>query len=120
MLKCRSEWENFTGKSVLSVMQDFHAKVVSTNLTVLLTHQAQREIAGTPRRYVVRVNFSHALSRMKNTIVRLLLAAHPRPLIDALLEVFRRTHEPIRLLRSYPRIFHLTAARFRTTYKRCG
>ncbi len=120
VLKCRSEWENFTGKSVLSVMQDFHAKVVSTNLTVLLTHQAQQEISETPRRHAVQVNFSHALAQMKNTIVRLLIAAHPRPLVDALIDVFRRTYEPVRPFRSYPRNFRQTTQRFRTNYKRCG
>jgi hypothetical protein len=120
VLKCRVECENFTGKSVLSVMQDFHARVVSTNLTVLLTHQAQREIPKSPRRHPLRVNFSHALSRMRNAIVRLLVAANPRALVDTLIETFRRTTEPVRPQRAFPRIFYQTARRFRATYKRCG
>jgi hypothetical protein len=119
-IKCRAEVENFTGKSVLAVMQDFHAKVVTTNLTALLAHQAQESLPTTPRRHSVRVNFSHALARMKDTIVRLFTVPDPRPLLHALLDLLRRTVEPVRHLRSFPRTFRITLRRFHPTYKRCG
>ncbi len=119
-IKCRAEVENFTGKSVLAVMQDFHAKVVTTNLTALLAHQAQESLPATPRRHAVRVNFSHALTRMKDTIVRLFTVPDPRQLLQALLALLRRTVEPVRRLRSFPRTFRVTLRRFHPTYKRCG
>ena len=35
-IKCRMELENFSGKSVLSVYQDFHAKIFTKNLVSIL------------------------------------------------------------------------------------
>ncbi len=35
-MKCRLEVENFSGKSPLSVYQDFHAAVLSKNMTAML------------------------------------------------------------------------------------
>ncbi|MBZ0258190.1 IS4 family transposase [bacterium] len=37
-MKCRIEIENFTGKSVESVYQDFHAKIFSMNLAAAFVH----------------------------------------------------------------------------------
>lgn len=119
-LKCRSEVENFTGKSVHSVMQDFHAKVVTTNLSALLAHQAQSEVGDPGRRHRVRVNFSYALARMKDTVVRLFTARHPHRLLYAFLDLLRRTVEPVRPGRSFPRNKRLSLQRFRPPYKRCG
>lgn len=119
-LKCRVELENFTGKSVHAVMQDFHAKIVTTNLTALLVHQAQSELPPTERLYAVRVNFSHAVARMKDTIVRLFTSSNRHQILTAFLDLLRRTVEPVRADRSFPRIERITLRRFRPTYKRCG
>lgn len=119
-LKCRAELENFTGKSVHSVMQDFHAKIVTTNLTALLAHQAQSELPVTDRRHVVRINFSHALARMKDTVVRLFTAIHPHQILAGFIDLLRRTVEPVRPNRSFPRRKRITMQRFPTSYKRCG
>ena len=45
VLKSRIEIENFTGKSVLAVYQDFHAKVLTANLTAILAQPAQKVVA---------------------------------------------------------------------------
>jgi hypothetical protein len=39
--KCRVEVENWSGKSALSIFQDFHAKVLALNLTAVLVSTAQ-------------------------------------------------------------------------------
>ena len=39
--KCRVEVENWSGKSALSIFQDFHAKVLALNLTAVLASTAQ-------------------------------------------------------------------------------
>jgi hypothetical protein len=44
LMKHRIEMENFTGKSVLSVYQDFHAKVFAKNLAGVLAHPTQEVI----------------------------------------------------------------------------
>ena len=119
-LKSRVEMENFSGKSVHAVMQDFHAKIVTTNLTALLAHQAQSELPPTKRRHPVRVNFSHALARMKDTVVRLFTAANRHQILCAFIDLLRRTVEVVRPGRSFPRIHRSTRQRFHPTYKRCG
>ena len=43
-VKCRLEVENFSGQSVLTVYQDFHAKVFTKNLTAILAHPAQKVV----------------------------------------------------------------------------
>jgi Transposase DDE domain len=119
-LKCRAELENFTGRSVHAVMQDFHAKIVTTNLTALLAHQAQTEVAQTGRRHAVRVNFSHALASMKDTVVRLFSAGNRHAILEALLTRLRHVVELVRPGRSSPRRKRMGPPRFRATYKRCG
>ena len=40
-IKCRMELENFSGKSALSVYQDFHAKVFAKNLVWMMAFPVQ-------------------------------------------------------------------------------
>ncbi len=70
-LKQWVEIENFSGKSALSVRQDFYAKVLSTNLTAILANVAQRQVDKivVNRKLPYKINFAQALSKMKNTIV---------------------------------------------------
>lgn len=70
VMKCRIEIENFTGKSVLSVYQDFHARVFSKNLTAMLAFQARVNVEQEKdKRYPYQINFTQAVSKMKDTIV---------------------------------------------------
>jgi hypothetical protein len=74
-LKMWVELENFTGKSVLSVKQDFYARVLSSNLVAMMSNAAQRLIDRNTkgRRLPYQVNFAQAISKMKNTLVKLIL-----------------------------------------------
>ena len=49
-LKQWAEIENFSGKSALSVQQDFYAKIVASNLTTLLEIQSQEIVNNEPKR----------------------------------------------------------------------
>jgi hypothetical protein len=68
------EIENFTGKSVLAIKQDFHARILSLTLTAITVYASQETIdfRVKKRKLAYKVNFAHALSSMKNTIVHLL------------------------------------------------
>ncbi len=68
------EIENFTGQSVLSVQQDYHARILSLNLTAIAVFAAQRHPDQTlpHRKYRYQINFAHALSTMKDTIIKCL------------------------------------------------
>jgi hypothetical protein len=102
-----AEIENFSGRSVLAIRQDIHAKILAMNLTAMVRNVAQlladRRFAHRKRRYQVRA--TSALSAMKHNLVRLLfddpdarhdlLALLARNLSDAV--------EAVRPDRSFPR-----------------
>jgi hypothetical protein len=103
--KCRVEVENWSGKSALSIFQDFHAKVLALNLTAVLASTAQ-EIVDDRRRddiHPKQVNMTHALCAMKDALVRLLTRANPVEVLRRLIEILADTVEPVRPGRSNPR-----------------
>jgi len=106
-LKQWVEIENFSGKSTLSVQQDFYAKIVAANLTALMALGAQqitaKETKHLKRNY--QINFAQALSKMKHRIVHLVLHAHSDMslLIERTLRYISRTVEAVRKGRSSPR-----------------
>jgi len=106
-LKQWVEIENFSGKSALSVKQDFYAKVLSTNLTAMVANAAQQQVdkATAHRRHDYQVNFAQALSKMKNILVELLLfsARKLQGKLEALIDYMACTIEPLRRGRSYSR-----------------
>src|SRR5690242_5549957 len=61
--KCRVEVENWSGKSSLTIRQDFHAKVFTLNLTAVLTRTDQQQVdehhGGD--NHPKQVNLTHAL-----------------------------------------------------------
>jgi len=77
-LKQWVEVENFSGKSALSVKQDFYAKMVAMNLTALMAMAAQKVVSKKTQHHRLKyqVNFAQALSKMKHTIVGLVQQAH--------------------------------------------
>ncbi len=121
VMKCRIEIENFTGKSVLSVYQDFHARIFSKNLTTIMTFPARLEIEqkNQDKRYSSQFNFTQAISKMKDTIV--LLFNRPleivKNLISALHVLFVKTVEPVRPNRKFPRNHKILKRGFYPSYK---
>ena len=72
-IKYRLEVENFSGKSVLSVHQDFHAKLFSKNLVAAIASTTKKQLIKKSEnlKFLHQINFAQALSKMKNTIVLL-------------------------------------------------
>lgn len=106
-LKQWIEIENFSGKSVLSVKQDFYAKVLTTNLASMLANEAQVQVdkVSENRKYDYQVNFAQAVSKMKNKVVELLMlsALYLQERLEELINYIACTIEPIRKGRSYSR-----------------
>ncbi len=106
-LKQWVEIENFSGKSALSVKQDFYAKILTNNLTAMVANVAQKHIDKTTsdRKHIYQINFSQALSKMKNTVVELVLfsAQKLQDRLEALIDYMACTIEPVRNGRRYPR-----------------
>ena len=72
-IKCRIELENFSGKSALSVYQDFHAKVFAKNLVWMMAFPVQDRMDDDTsfRKYRYQINFTQALSKSKGVIALL-------------------------------------------------
>lgn len=103
--KQRLEIENFSGRSPWVIMQDLFAKIFAQNLTAIVTLLAQwlADERYQHRKHSYRVNFANALSKMKNTLVRLLLFSSPLDLCWRLLQKIARCVEAVRPGRSFPR-----------------
>jgi len=106
-LKQWVEIENFSGKSTLSVQQDFYAKIVAANLTALMAMAAQKITVKETKhlKHNYQINFAQALSKMKHRIVHLVLHAHSdiRLLVERTIRYFSKTIEAVRVGRSTPR-----------------
>ncbi len=108
-LKQWVEIENFSGKSALSVKQDFHAKILATNLTFVVVNASQKILnkAVKKRKHRYQINYSQALSKMKNTLIKWLhLSCSPDKLLKKITELVRYialTSEAVRLGRSFKR-----------------
>jgi len=70
-LKQWVEIEYFSGKSTVSVKQDFYAEVLTSNLTAMVANAAQKQTDKTTsaRQHAYKINFSQAFCKMKNTVI---------------------------------------------------
>jgi hypothetical protein len=121
VVKCRMEIENFSGKTALSVYQDFHAKVLLKNLTAILALPVNEKLKEptNPRKYDYQVNFTQALSRCNETLVALFNCSKSRIriLIEDLFNLFQRTVEPVRPGRKNPRKHRIKLRKYYSAYK---
>ena len=122
--KTMKQWieiENFSGKSVLSVYQDFHAKVFSKNLTSALVYQTQSVIDNNTRNNVYRYkkNFAQTLSKVKDVIPLLFIRTTDKIMcmISDIQAIVIRTIEPIRPGRKFLRNFNNRSRRFNYGYQ---
>jgi hypothetical protein len=71
------EIENFTGKSVLSVRQDFYATVLTNNIQGLIQWELREEIEADnqskTRKYQYQLNKNVSIGLLKDTLVRLVM-----------------------------------------------
>lgn len=120
-MKCRMQMENFSGKSTLSIYQDFHAKVFSKNLTAIIanTTKDEAEKVSERRKFQYQINFTQALSKMKHTIV--LLFTRPvekvKFIVEKIQKIFIQTVEQVRPGRKYKRKHKVKLKKFHAAYK---
>jgi len=120
-MKCWLEAENFSGKSVLSIQQDFYAKVFSKNLTSVIAFPTRDSInqVSAKRKYDYQINFTQALSKTKDVIVLLFQQTKTKitRVISQLHNIFIRTIEPIRPGRKFPRNHKVSRRKYFFNYK---
>jgi hypothetical protein len=122
-MKQRLEVGNFSGKSELSVYQDFHAKVFAKNLTVVLASPAQElvEQESEDKKHEYQINMTQAFSKSKDTLF--LLFERPREIVSQLIQsihaVFMAATEPIRPGRKFKRAHKVNKREYYMNYKPC-
>lgn len=122
-LKSRLEVENFSGKSVRAVKQDFYAKMMTYNLEALLAKVAEPKVKKETAhcKYDYAVNHAQALSRLKGAWVKMIKLPYQllSGFITQLVDIIVACRESIRPDRSYARDFvGKKKARFPVAYKR--
>lgn len=120
-MKSRLEIENYSGKSPLSLLQDFYAKIFSCNLTSILSSESQHQIDQIckNRKHDYQLNFTQALSRMKNSIVLLFVRSESniKAYLSHLKNLFLDNLEMIRPDRHYERNFRKSTKIYPIAYK---
>ena len=101
--KCRGELENFSGKTVRSLYQDLHAKLLTMNLAAMCQFAAedQAQQSAADRQHTYRINRSKTLSKVKYHLVSALLNMQDR--LYRLLGWIAEDIDAVRPGRSYPR-----------------
>jgi len=105
-LKNRLELENFTGKSVESVNQDFYSTILVANTESELTEDANEELSKKKgNKNAQKVNKAVSYNVIKHHVLLLLIGsdADLEDLQEQLSELFKMTPVPIRAGRSFPR-----------------
>jgi hypothetical protein len=102
------EIENFTGKSVLAVRQDFYATVLTSNIQGLIQWELQEEIEEenqrASRKYQYRLNRNVSIGLLKDTLVTLLMEQGDlQEFYTELKDQMKRHRVPIRPGRRRPR-----------------
>jgi hypothetical protein len=122
-MKKRLELGNFSGKTALSVYQDFHAKIFAKNLTFVIASPAQDIVASRSedKKHLHQINVTEALSKSKDTLF--LLFERPRdmivPLIQQIQALFISSTEPIRPGRKFKRNHKMNKREYYINYKPC-
>ncbi len=122
-MKERIQIGNFSGKSALSVYQDFHAKIFAKNLIWVLASPAQDAVkkASEGKKHEDQLNMTQAISKSKDTII--LLFERPRrmivQLIQQIIALFMSATEPVRPGRKFKREHKINKREYYINYKPC-
>lgn len=118
-MKSRLEVENWSGTSVETIYQDFHATVFTKNLAAILAQPAQQVVhqQSLSKKHRYQVNMTNLISKLKDTIVYLFCDSDVSLLLQELWQQMIKTIEPIRPNRSCRRKKRVKRKRFSMTYK---
>ena len=118
-MKKRLQVENWSGKTVKSINQDFHATVFSKNLAAILAQPAQKVVKEQTkhRKHRYQLNMTNLFSKMKDTIVLLFKRSKINSLLNQIWKQMINTLEPIRPNRSFQRKKKLRQKNYNNSYK---
>lgn len=109
-LKSFLQMENFTGKTVLSVLQDFYATVFLSNMAAFAKLQADEDITKARKdknlKYEYKANMNIAIGILKDRLILMVLEENPLKrlaLMKKIIKAISKNVIPIRPNRSAPR-----------------
>jgi len=119
VMKSRLQVENWSGASVESIYQDFHATVFTKNFASILARPAQDAILeqSQDKKHRYQVNMTNLISKLKDTVLHLFRDTHILDLLQTLWKQMTKTIEPIRPGRSSPRKKRVKRKRHSMNYK---
>ena len=119
LLKCRIEVENFTGKSVESVKQDFFARVFMSNFTSIVAFSVHDTIRQNHQKTKLeyKINWTQALAKMRNCGILLFFRKNIRILIGKIYRLFMQNVSAVRNGRKFPRNFKAHTKKYAFSYK---
>lgn len=110
--------ENFSGKSEMSVLQDFHVKIFIMNLTAVGVNPINDALKkrAVKVKYTYQVNLIEAIATMKRAVVSFFITKHIGKALKRLFERMSNITEPIRPGRKFKRK-HLPKRKHHINYK---
>jgi hypothetical protein len=124
IVKNKLELENFTGRTVNSIMQDFWAAMHVTNMVAVAKHEAEELVKEQRKekniKYDYVPNTNQLIGSLKDKLVIACLAPNPRTrgrLLDKLIVEISRAVIPIRPGRSLPRSKYPREVNFHHNHK---
>lgn len=97
--------ESFSGLTVLSVLQDFYATVMMTNLHSILIKGAQQTVENiTERKYPAKINRNKSFGKLKVNLIHLFTQHDPLIILQKLHNHFIKDILPVRKGRSFKRV----------------
>lgn len=103
--KHRLQLENFSGKTVTAIYQDFYANILIGNLTSIFSVSLDAQIDKKTKRakHKYQLNFTTALAKVKDTIALLFTRSNILELLHRLTQVFLSNILPVRPGRQFVR-----------------
>ncbi len=122
LLKCRVEVENFSGKNVIAVKQDFYAKMFLLTLCAAYAHPIEEKVreeykANENRKYDQKINRTNAIAMTRDILISVFIKRDYGAAIRAFDDVVSKTREIIRPGRSNERKHRLKKL-YSMNYKR--
>jgi hypothetical protein len=104
VVKTRLQLENFTGRTVESIKQDFYATIYITGLDSILTDQAEERLSQKNTKHAYHVNKAVSFNAIKNQVIDLLYHESDLDLLlETLTKLFLKNPSCTRKNREVPR-----------------
>jgi len=116
--KHRLQLENFSGKTITAIYQDFYANILIGNITSILSSFLDDEIdrKTNKTKYKYQINITTSLAKVKETLAMLFTKSNIIRILNKLIQLFLSNLLPIRPNRSFERYKPKKRRRFYKTY----